>query len=316
MWQKQDDGATYNWYQASGTYDATYNPGSTDVCGSLVLGSYSDWRLPSKKELITIVDYAIPSPGPTINTTYFPNTNASPYWSSTTQAYSPGYAYAWRVHFDDGLVGYGSKGNGLYVRCVRGGQSATTFINNGNGTVTDNRTGLMWQQGEPGYMKWNSALSYCEGLSLGGNTDWRLPTIKELESLTDDTRYYPAIDTTFFPNAHASVYWSSTTYASNPSHAWYVDVDGFVDSYGDKKYFGMYVRCVRGGQVGTLGLLGDINIDGIIDISDVILELRMALKIDPVQPCSDINNDGIVDISDVILTLRMALGLDALKQCV
>jgi hypothetical protein len=48
----------------------------------------------------------------------------------------------------------------------------------------------------------------------------------------------------------------------------------------------------------------------------VILVLRMALKIDPVQPCSDLNNDGVVDISDVILTLRMALGLDSLKQCI
>ncbi len=62
-------------------------------------------------------------------------------------------------------------------------------------------------------------------------------------------------------------------------------------------------------------LLGDINKDGIVDILDVILEVRMALKLDPVQPCSDINNDGIVDILDVILTVRMALGLDPLKQC-
>ena len=62
-------------------------------------------------------------------------------------------------------------------------------------------------------------------------------------------------------------------------------------------------------------LLGDINNDGAIDISDVILILRMALQIDPIQPCSDLNNDGIVDISDVILTLRMALGLDPLKPC-
>lgn len=60
--------------------------------------------------------------------------------------------------------------------------------------------------------------------------------------------------------------------------------------------------------------MGDMNCDDLIDISDVILILRMALQIDPIQPCSDINNDGIVDISDVILTLRMALGLDSLKQ--
>ncbi len=56
MWQQQDDGNTYNWYQASGTYDASYNPTSQDVCGELTTGSYTDWRLPAIKELISIVD--------------------------------------------------------------------------------------------------------------------------------------------------------------------------------------------------------------------------------------------------------------------
>lgn len=94
MWQKQDDGAAYNWYQTSGTYDTTYNPSSQDVCGSLNLGGYSDWRLPTKKELITIVDYAI---GPKINATYFLNTKSSDYWSSTTHAGD--LRFAWSVSF-------------------------------------------------------------------------------------------------------------------------------------------------------------------------------------------------------------------------
>src|SRR5208283_3635428 len=80
MWQNQDDGNKYNWYQATGTYDATYNPTSQNVCGSLSLGGYSDWRLPAVMELMSIVNYGIPPPGPTINTTYFPNTGAY-YWS-------------------------------------------------------------------------------------------------------------------------------------------------------------------------------------------------------------------------------------------
>ncbi len=124
---------------------------------------------------------------------------------------------------------------------------AAPFTDNGNGTVTDSRTGIIWQQGEPGYMTWDSALSYCEGLSLGGNTDWRLPNIKELESITDDTRYNPAIDTTFFPGAYASGYWSSTTIAGNPSFAWGVYFySGHV--YYRAKGPSYYVRCVRGGQ--------------------------------------------------------------------
>jgi len=143
---------------------------------------------------------------------------------------------------------------------------AAPFTDNGNGTVTDNKTGLMWQQGEPGKMTWGSALSYCEGLTLGGNTDWRLPNTKELESLTDDTRYNPAIDTTFFPGAYALLYWSSTTYAYYPYSAWYVHFyNGEVGIY--YKYSNYYVRCVRGGQSGLFDYFCDDDADSYIDSS-------------------------------------------------
>jgi hypothetical protein len=246
-------------------YNATYNPTSQNVCGSLNLGGYSDWRLPTKKELTTIIDYSIPYPGPTINTTYFPNANASVYWSSTTYAYGP--YNAWVVYFDYGLEGgYGKDGGDVnyyvrYVRCVRGGQlDFGNFKDNNNGTVTDNATGLMWQQGESGYMTWQAALDHCGNLELpsgSGQRDWRLPNIKELESITDDMIYDPdnpiAIDRNFFSNAVASEYWSSTTYAYYPSSACGV---GFYDGYlfgGGKVDYSFYVRCVRGGQSGRLG---------------------------------------------------------------
>ncbi|MBI4687331.1 MAG: DUF1566 domain-containing protein [Nitrospirae bacterium] len=93
----------------------------------------------------------------------------------------------------------------LLLCCSAALSFAAPFTDNGNGTVTDNRTGLVWQQGEAGQMMWGSALSYCEGLPLGGKTDWRLPNVKELESLTDDTRYNdPAIDTSVV--LHKSLY--------------------------------------------------------------------------------------------------------------
>ncbi|MBI5376995.1 MAG: hypothetical protein HZA77_16320, partial [Candidatus Schekmanbacteria bacterium] len=73
---------------------------------------------------------------------------------------------------------------------------------------------------------------------------------------------------------------------------------------------------VRESFVYQTQFIGDMNKDDIIDISDEILVLRIALGLYQNKTCSDINNDGIVDISDVILTLRMALGLDSLKQCI
>jgi hypothetical protein len=166
---------------------------------------------------------------------------------------------------------------------------AASFVNNGNGTVTDNKTGLVWQQGEPGSKTWDSALSYCEGLSLGNKTDWRLPNIKELESITDDSRYSLAIDTSFFPNAYASGYWSSTTYAYNPAFypygAWDVNFYGGSVVYGSKDYDSLYVRCVRGGQSGSFS---DLDVDGYT--SDVDCNDNDA-SINP--GASDMNCNGI-----------------------
>jgi len=274
MWQKCSTGQNnddtcsgtaldYNWYRASGTYHAWYNPDSQDVCGSLNLGGSSDWRLPSKKELITIVDYAVPYPGPTIRTAYFPNTKLShQYWSSPNDANHPYIGFAWYVNFTNGYVNFDSGVFANYVRCVRGGQFSPSFTDNGNGTVTDNKTGLVWQQGDPGTRTWGSALSYCEGFDLGNKTDWRLPNVKELESITDDTKYNPAIDTNYFPNAHASGYWSSTTSAGYPPNTWYVDFDdGAVYGYGSKGG-NFYVRCVRGGQPPVVDVTGCIDLGG------------------------------------------------------
>jgi len=117
-----------------------------------------------------------------------------------------------------------------------------------NGTVTDERTGLVWQQQDDGQTRtWEAAISYCEGLTQPDNkNDWRLPNIKELESITDGGRYNPSIDP-IFTGTHASYYWSSTTCADGVSLAWGVYFyDGDVDNF--NKSYHYYVRCVRGGQ--------------------------------------------------------------------
>ena len=125
---------------------------------------------------------------------------------------------------------------------------AGDFTDNGDGTVTDGNTGLMWQQGEAGSMNWEDAIAYCESFSLAGYNDWRLPNIKELRSIIDDSLYDPAIDTNYFPDVDVPYYWSSTTLANATSSAWGV---GF--GYGgcvitNNKSRDYYVRCVRGGQ--------------------------------------------------------------------
>ena len=118
------------------------------------------------------------------------------------------------------------------------------MIDNGDGTVTDESTGLIWQQETPISLCWTDAIRFCSDMKLAGYTDWRLPTIKELQSLVDYSRYNPAIDTTYFPTAVSSLYWSSTTYASNTLLVWGVYFYNGHD-YTNYKNGSLYVRAVR-----------------------------------------------------------------------
>ena len=207
-------------------------------------GGYSDWRLPTIKELTYIINYDIALPGPTINSNYFPNTQSSLYWSSTN--YAPYTELAWGVYFYFGLGYDDYKSDVGYVRAVRGGQSGSFFTDNGDGTVTDTSTDLMWQKASSSVKTWEQALAYCEGLNLGAYTDWRMPTTKELRSLVDYSRYNPTINTTFFPDTVSSYYWSSTNNVSHAENAWSVlFYDG--DDSDDYKGYDNYVRAVRGG---------------------------------------------------------------------
>ncbi|MBU2646669.1 DUF1566 domain-containing protein [bacterium] len=130
---------------------------------------------------------------------------------------------------------------------VVGGALAADFTDNGDGTVTDYDTILVWQQGESDRKTWESALTYCEGLTLGGQSDWRLPNFKELQSIVDYTRHSPAINITYFANAFSLDYWSSTSSTNTTSYAVAVNFSrGW--SHGSGKGDSYYVRCVRGGQ--------------------------------------------------------------------
>jgi len=215
-------------------------------------GGFSDWRIPTVKELTTIVERNRTNPA--INTTWFPNTLSSNYWSSIT--YADRTDNAWHVHFSVGYVYYFLKEYAFALRAVRGGQSENHYIDNGDGTVTDTATGLMWQQEMVDGKTWQEALDYVKVLGLAGYNDWRLPIIDELQTLSDYHRYNPAIDTTTFPaTLSLHYYWSSTTSAisSYPNdNAWCVHfTDGHI--YYLYKAYAYSVRAVRGGQSQSLG---------------------------------------------------------------
>ena len=118
-----------------------------------------------------------------------------------------------------------------------------------NGIAKDSVTGLMWQDDNDAQTikkDWEGAKAYCENLTLGGYSDWRLPNIRELKSITDRTRANPAISPNFTAIA-SNYYWSSTANASVPSGAWVVYFGNGNDAWDDKASSN-YVRCVRAGQ--------------------------------------------------------------------
>ena len=295
VWEmKTDDGGihdkdnTYTWCDK----DPATNGGNQGTCGGVTptdteafikalngahFGGFSDWRMPTVKELSSLVNSSIPWPGPAIDSAWFPNTRPSLYWSSTAHV---GYYssepnvdyrdYAWPVIFEYGHIfgietttpertARGKKSSSYYVRAVRAGQSEASdhLVDNGDGTVTDTDTGLMWQKATAGTYTWKQALAYAEGLLLAGHTDWRLPNRNELQSLVDYSQWYPAIDPLLVPYMVWSVYyyWTSTTYADLPTYgAWVVGFDdGDVDV--DHKPVIYYVRAVRAGLSGIFGHL-------------------------------------------------------------
>jgi len=129
------------------------------------------------------------------------------------------------------------------------GQYVVTACGTGNGTVYDTKSKLTWQQTVSSAMySWAAAKTYCAsvGASLGG-TGWRLPTLKELQSLVDYSQAGSTaamIDPNAFPSTPATSFWSASPVAGSPSFAWYVYFYTGYTNYDDVSYPST-VRCVR-----------------------------------------------------------------------
>jgi len=113
--------------------------------------------------------------------------------------------------------------------------------------VTDNTTGLMWQDDTTAAsikLTWQAAIDHCEALTIGGHSDWRLPNIRELKSIVDRSKSISPIIYSAFQNTLPNDYWSATTVASETNNAWSLDFNHGFDSWYSKDYSN-YVRCVR-----------------------------------------------------------------------
>ncbi|MEN6583941.1 MAG: DUF1566 domain-containing protein [Armatimonadota bacterium] len=214
-------------------------------------GGFNDWRLPNKNELRTIMDYSRTTPA--MDTRYFANCPVGFYWSADTYQMQPYFGWAIYNGFGSGIAI--SKASERYVLAVRGGYDQrfgeiddSRFVDNADGTVTDTVSGLMWQQGENPRANLAEALKACEDMSLAGYTDWRLPNIKELNTILnlDYTggwwyykRFFPA-DGLQPPLLH---YFSSTTFEQ--TYAWVTNFCFGYDGYYASKNATLLFRAVR-----------------------------------------------------------------------
>lgn len=225
---------------------------------SATTGGYTDWRVPTLKEQYSLIMFSgrdisgyegTDTDGltPFINTDYFDyaygDTDAGErlidVQCASTNMYLPGTyggteETVFGVNFADGRIkGYGTSLHGqdkqFNYLLVRGNETygINEFVDNGDGTITDNATGLMWSQDDNGEgIIWKDALSYAENANEVGYTDWRLPDAKELQSIVDysrspDETNSAAINALFnctqttneAGDADYGFYWSGTTHA-------------------------------------------------------------------------------------------------------
>jgi hypothetical protein len=126
-----------------------------------------------------------------------------------------------------------------------GAPNLESYKDDGDGTVTDNVTGLVWQKDVTSSTYGQAAaVFYCSGLNLANHDDWRLPSVIELVSVVDPGRFGPSIDETYFPSTSPSPFWSSSVSPLMPGDGFDVPFDaGNVSSDDVSSLFN--ARCVR-----------------------------------------------------------------------
>ncbi len=239
MWQRTDGG------------EMTVE-NAVKYCDTLTLGGYTDWRLPTPHEAFSILN--LQNNKPALDTKFFTKTTAEYWWTNSKQSDDP--TKIWCTNAGGGIGNHpksetiSAGGTKIFsVRAVRDVNTPTSilahFTDNGDGTITDNLTNLVWQKTPSSTaLTWEDALKYTENLTFANASDWRLPNIKELQSINDESVVKPSINKTFFPSIGVTKFWSSTSLPNQTTKAWYLSTQFGITTY-DEKSIANYVIGVR-----------------------------------------------------------------------
>ena len=243
---------------------------------AVTMGGYNDWRVPNRFELQSFFHYGESSQVTWLKPPFLNTLVDSEHLTSTVSAQDS--VNIWACVFDENKITTFNSGSGFNVRVVRGsskvipvtGQTVSyatgddgyyqegvpwpvpRFVANGNGTITDKLTGLMWEQSPPGSPSesWGDAIAYAESLVLGGHGDWRVPNVNELTTLIHcgESNIAAWLNTQGFSLIEGVSCWTSTTRSNDDTVAFHIDMISGGMSYTVKTDGSLYVLSVRGGQ--------------------------------------------------------------------
>ncbi|MEY4903164.1 MAG: hypothetical protein RLZZ292_979 [Bacteroidota bacterium] len=290
MWQRTDGG------------EMTIE-NAAKYCDTLTLGGFTDWRLPTPHEAFSILN--LQNNKPALDTKNFTKTAAEYWWSSVKQTGDA--TKVWCTNAGGGIGNHPkseTKSAGgtkfFHVRAVRDVKTPTTivahFTDNGDGTITDNLTNLVWQKTpNPNLLTWEDALKYAENLTFATVSDWRLPNIKEMQSINDESVTKPSVSTTFFPTIGVKKYWSSTSLPNQTTKAWYLDTQFGITTY-DEKTVANSVLCVRYNTKTTTNQAVLVEEEGNIRVFPNPNNGILSLQLSDNLPISDVQNISIFDL--------------------
>jgi hypothetical protein len=201
VWERRSPGEPTTWADAKSR------------CAALRLGARDDFRLPGRIELVTILDFnRLP-----VAASAFDDAVSDYHFTSSPVAFAPGSAYS--VYFGAGETVIASANPGRAVsRCVAGAVTVAPrqFATEGD-VIVDRVTGLRWERAAGAPASFEQAGLRCASLGM------RLPSIRELQSIVDESSHDPAIDLTWFPGTDPVGFWSATLRGENPWHVQFRD---------------------------------------------------------------------------------------------